>query len=147
MVVCLQKDAKQCCDAPKFGCSRCAGQRRMSSTRIMRKTKLCGITALFGVFLETHINISRDLAIWIHTNIKISRDLGSKLVIELCWSKIKALLPYTSLARQVQTCFSKPPKLVVCNNKRLLRNCNHFNYSQVNHILYIVYVVTTCTRE
>ena len=59
MFVCLQKDAKQCCDATKVGCAHCAGRRQSAST--MSSSKLCGVTALFGVFLETnkHQNLMR----------------------------------------------------------------------------------------
>ena len=31
MFVCLQKDAKQCCDATKFDCTHCAGQHCLAS--------------------------------------------------------------------------------------------------------------------
>ena len=52
MFVCLQKDAKQGCDATKLDCTHCAG----------RLYSLCWS--------------SRDLATWLQTNTKISGDLG-----------------------------------------------------------------------
>ena len=48
----LQKDSKQCCDATKLNRTHCAGRSRPTST--MSTIELCGITALFGVFLETN---------------------------------------------------------------------------------------------
>ena len=61
MFVCLQKDVKQCCDATKFDRTHCAGQWHASLTSTMSMIELCGITALFGIFLETnkHQNLTR----------------------------------------------------------------------------------------
>ena len=54
MFFCLQKDAKQCSDATKMGCTYCSG-------RLLSATHLCGIIALLGIFFETkkHQNLMR----------------------------------------------------------------------------------------
>ena len=98
MFVCLQKDAKQCCDATKFDSTHCAGQRRQSLTSTMSTIKLCCITALFGIFLGTnkHQNLAM-LTTWLQANIIISQDIQpgykqtSRPPIDLCTSLYPAL--------------------------------------------------------
>ena len=46
MFACLQKDAEQCCDVTKRDCTHCAVT--------LSTFELCGVTALFGVFLDTN---------------------------------------------------------------------------------------------
>ena len=58
-----KKTQKQCCDARKINCT----QVKWVSTRTMNTIKLCVVTALLGIFMET-------------TNIKMSLDLGSLYV-------------------------------------------------------------------
>ena len=78
MFVRLQKDAKQLCDATKLDLSHCVVADR-SVTSTMSMTEPCGITALFGIFLETdkHQNLTRLSKLV--TNIKTPQDLGPKV--------------------------------------------------------------------
>ena len=64
MFVCLEKDAKQCCDAAELAYARCAGQRpaqRVQSSSAASKHCLASF--------------------WRQTNIKISRDLGVLFIV------------------------------------------------------------------
>ena len=62
MFVCLQKDAKQGCDATQLGHTRCASQRPTAVDQRYEYSQALSRHRLFGVF-------------WRQTNIKISRDL------------------------------------------------------------------------
>ena len=64
--VCLQKDAKQCCNVTKLDCDQFVSQQHAVQINLngwlkktMSKIKVSGITALFGVFLGTkkHQNV------------------------------------------------------------------------------------------
>ena len=64
MFVCLQKDAKQCCDAIKMSCTPCSGQ----------------LLSAVGQNNESNPSLWHHSIVmasfWRQTNIKISRDLG-----------------------------------------------------------------------
>ena len=74
-----KKDAKQCCDVTKIDCPHCAGRRLPSPTCTMSTVDLCGVTALFGIFLESnkHQNLMRlnHLVTNKHHNLRRHRDL------------------------------------------------------------------------
>ena len=80
MFVCLQKDAKQGCDATKLDRTHCAGQRPSSMTSTTGMIKLYGITALCGMFWETnnHQNLTR-LRWTIHR--KVNRKLPTFMIL------------------------------------------------------------------
>ena len=67
MFVCLQKDAKQCCEVVKLDRTHCVGRCSAQQNEYNWALWRHRLTALFGIFLETHKHLNRTrLTSWLH---------------------------------------------------------------------------------